>query len=412
MTNRMASTLACSLLAALLLAVSWPAAFPTSASAQSAWPPGCAESELDGQLILICFPANWNGVLLLYAHGYVAPQEPLALPEEELNQARLPDGRSIIEVLMEVGFAFATTSYSKNGYAVQQADGDLRALLAHFKAQHGEPKMTLLTGASEGGLITVMMIEKYPQIFSGGLAMCGPVGGASYQLQYVGDFRVVFDAFFPSVFHFGAVDVPEGAWQDWESLYAPAVEHAIRSGPLKTWQLFSVTEAAWIPWKPETAVETAHTLLRYSVVGTNDLIDLAGGMPYNNMDTRYSGSFNDWRLNRKVERVDGDPAYLFDWYQTTGALQRPVVTLHTLLDGAVPFQHENLYLAMVRAHERESMLTVLPVLRYGHCNFRAEEVLGAFALLFIQSGLPLDAQMAPYLQSLPEPQSVPEAIGP
>jgi hypothetical protein len=412
MTNRMASTLACSLLAALLLAFSWAAAFPTSASAQSAWPPGCAESELDGQLILICFPPNWNGVLLLYAHGYVAPQEPLALPQEELNQARLPDGRSIIEELMEVGFAFATTSYSKNGYAVQQADGDLRALLAQFKAQHGQPKKTLLTGASEGGLITVMMIEKYPQIFSGGLAMCGPVGGAPYQLQYVGDFRVVFDAFFPSVFDFGVVDVPEGAWQDWESLYAPAVEHAIRSRPLKTWQLFSVTEAAWIPWKPETAVETAHTLLRYSVVGTNDLIELAGGMPYNNMDTRYRGSFNDWRLNRIVERVDGDPAYLFDWYQTTGALQRPVVTLHTLLDGAVPFQHENLYLAMVRSQERESMLTVLPVLRYGHCNFKAEEVLGAFALLFIQSGLPLDARMAPYLQSLPQPQTEPGASGP
>ena len=37
------------------------------------------------QLILICKPASWNGDLIVYAHGYVPIEEPLALPLDELT---------------------------------------------------------------------------------------------------------------------------------------------------------------------------------------------------------------------------------------------------------------------------------------------------------------------------------------
>jgi pimeloyl-ACP methyl ester carboxylesterase len=380
-------------------------AWPASAE-EPPWPEACTEEVLGGQIILTCLPDNWHGRLLIYAHGYVAPQEELSLPADELGQARLPDGRSIIDVLLEIGFAFATTSYSKNGYAVQNAEGDLNALVDHFNTQVApRPAHTVyLTGASEGGLVTTMMVEKFPDRYHGGLAMCGPVGGAPYQLQYVGDFRVVFDVFFPGVFEFGAADVPEDAYLRWESDYAPAVREAILNRHWKRWQLFNVTQAAWIPWEHETAVTTAETLLRYSVVGTNDLAALAGGaIPYNNVNTQYQGSFNDWRLNRKVERVAGDPTYLFYWYQTTGKLERPLVTLHTFLDGAVPFLHEVFYSEIVKSQGRSHFLTVLPVMRYGHCEFEAAEVLGAFAILILHVENQVQEGLQPFIEGMPEP---------
>ena len=61
------------------------------------------------QLILICKPANWNGDLIVYAHGYVPIEEPLALPLDELT---LPDGTFVPEVFLAQGFAFATSVLS------------------------------------------------------------------------------------------------------------------------------------------------------------------------------------------------------------------------------------------------------------------------------------------------------------
>jgi pimeloyl-ACP methyl ester carboxylesterase len=402
----------CILCLSSLLAMSWPVV--VQADENSPWPEGCTEGSLpvsdqddsSHQLILTCLPKNWNGYLVVYAHGYVSPQLDLALPVEELGQGTLPDGQSIIDVLMSLGFAFATSSYHKNGYAIEQASPDINALVHHFESNvaPAPAEKVFITGGSEGGLLTTMLVEKYPEIYDGGLAMCGPIGGAPYQIDYVGDFRVVFDYFYPNVFDFGAADVPLEAYKDWEEVYAPAVRSAILGSTVKRAQLFNVTQAPWVPWEADTAVTTAQTLLRYSVVGTNDLKVLAGGeMPYNNDGRKYKGSLNDRRLNKKVERVYGDTDYLYEYYQTTGDLQRPLVTLHTLLDGAVPFRHELIYFDRVNKKGRSEYLTILPVVRYGHCTFEPAEVLGAFALLFIQSGLQDVDALMPYLESLPEP---------
>lgn len=390
--------------------------FPTTALADesSPWPEGCTVGDLPSddstnpghQIVLTCLPKLWNGYLVVYAHGYVAPQAELALPVEELGQGTLPDGQSIIDVLMSMGFGFATTSYHKNGWAVEQAEADILDLIAYFEndVAHRSADKIFLTGASEGGLVTTMMIEKYPDRLDGGLAMCGPVAGAPYQMDYVGDFRVVFDYFFPGIFPFGATDVPEDAYLDWESVYAPAIRSAVKNNHLKRFQLMTVTKAPWVVWDASTAVTTAQTLLRYSVVGTIDLMELSGGeMPYNNIGRKYSGSWNNRRLNKKVERVDGNPAYLRDYYLTTGELDQPLVTLHTLLDGAVPFRHELYYFDRVANKGRSKYLTVLPVVGYGHCAFEPYQVLGAFALLFVQAGLENVEAIQPYIETLPEP---------
>ena len=376
---------------------------PTVARSQTLLPQVCQEGTLEQQLILICLPPNWNGQLVVYAHGYVPIQEALALPIDELTV----DGQFLPAFLLAQGYAFATSSYSKNGYAVEQAGHDLNTLVHYFNtvAPHAADKV-LIAGGSEGGLITTMLVEQYPHIYAGGLALCGPVGGMPYQTQYLGDFRAVFDYFFPGVFPFGVADVPADAFLAWHDTYVPAITRAVASDPSATAQLFHVTHAAQDLTNPMSVITTSVTVLFYSIWGTGDLIATAGGMPFDNRSRRYAGSDDDTALNAEVERIASSPRarnYIRAFYEPTGNLRRPLVTLHTSLDPAVPFRHELLYTARTLLAGHLANLTVLPVQRYGHCNFTIEETLGAFALLVLRSGLPLSSTLQAHLVSLLDP---------
>jgi pimeloyl-ACP methyl ester carboxylesterase len=378
---------------------------PNLTHAQDALPPECQEASLPShdpkfpadQLILVCIPADWNGSLVLYAHGFVPPQAPLVLPIAELT---LADGTFVPSVLLPEGFAFATSSFHKNGAVTQQAVKDLSDLLNHFKSLVWRRllKKVFIIGASEGGLPVMRLIEKQPDKYAAALALCAPVGGAPEQIQYAGDFRVVFDYFFPGVFTFppaapgeqpfGAFSVPGDAFLFWESVYVPRIIAAISDDPTAAAQLFSVTGAAVDLENPSTAIETAVSLLFYSIWETNDIITTTGGIPYDNRSTVYVGSADDAALNAGVERIKGDrraQTYTRRFYQTTGELQRPVVTLHNTLDPIAPFQHEMNYSQLVATAGASDFLTEVPVEGYGHCNFTTEEILRAFGLMVQQS---------------------------
>jgi pimeloyl-ACP methyl ester carboxylesterase len=166
----------------------------------------------------------------------------------------------------------------------------LNDLVDHFKTL--VPRRSLqkvfITGASEGGLIVMLLFERHPRRYDGGLALCAPVGGAPEQIQYAGDFRVVFDYFFPDVFPFGAAEVPPNAFQDWESIYVPAIVAAITRNPEATAQLFNVTGTALDPVDPTSAIETAISVLFYSIWGTNDLIATTGAACHTAIDPRHT----------------------------------------------------------------------------------------------------------------------------
>jgi pimeloyl-ACP methyl ester carboxylesterase len=380
---------------------------PAPANSQFTWPPVCQEGSLPShdpknpadQLIVICIPPNWNGHLVIYAHGYVAPQAPLQLPVDELT---LPDGTFVPNVLMSQGFAFATSSFHKNGVAVEQGAEDLNSLLQHFKTVVGPGSLqkVLITGASEGGLIVLLLLEQHPGRYDAGLALCAPVGGSPDLIKYTYDFRVVFDYFFPTVFTFppnspgeqpfGAVDVPEDAFLFWETVYVPRISAALTSDLLATAQLFIVTKVPIDPTDLTSAVTSALSLLFFSIFGTNDQIATAGGVPYDNQSTIYRGSTNDAALNAEVERIESDSRardYARRFYQPSGNLQRPLVTLHNILDPVAPFRHEVNYSQLVARQRKSAFLSVIPVPRYGHCNFTGQEVFEAFALMLHQAGI-------------------------
>jgi pimeloyl-ACP methyl ester carboxylesterase len=364
------------------------------------------------QIIQVCIPpTGWNGQLVIYAHGFVAPQAPLALPTSELA---IIGGNSTLTELLQNGFAFATTSFRKNGYAVQQAAQDINQLLGYFNnfVGPGSLKKTYLVGGSDGGLIATKLIEEFSQSYDGALSLCAPMGGAPYQTKYLGDFRVVFDYFFPSVFRdeFKAFEVPLLAFQNWDVSmgYEQQIAAAMALNPGAASQLFKVTRVALNSQDfSGSAVQAALSLLFYSIWETPDLLATAGGIPYDNRLTLYLGSNNDFALNRRVERVASDAdarSSLRQVYQPSGQLHRPLVSLHTAFDPLVPFNHELIYLGLTTLAGQRKNLTILPTTSYGHCNFQPAEVLGAFGLLVSQS----NGQLSPQLKSLTS--SAPKAM--
>ena len=249
-----------------------------------------------------------------------------------------------------------------------------------------------MTGGSQGGLITTLAVERYPQVFAGGLAACGPIGSYRRQLQYVGDFRTVFDYYFARVLSGWPVwtqsDLDNGAIDPayWNETNRAAIASAIQKYPARTANVLAVTTAPIDPTNQGPTTErTFFDLLRYTFIGTGDLISKVG-LAYGNVGVYYTGSTNDAALNRGIQRFTfaGSEAALSN-LETTGRLARALVTLHGTGDQIVPEWHEALYRAKTSRSLTSWLLhSRLTVSRYGHCTFTPEEVLGAFALLVLK----------------------------
>lgn len=333
-----------------------------------------------GALSRICFPADWNGDVVLWAHGYVSPTEPLALPDDEIG------GQSIEATVLGLRYAYATTSFRRNGLVAVDAVTDLTELaLAVRNAAGGALRYTLLVGVSGGGHATALAMERAWPYFDGGLVACAPAGSFRGQVDYFGDVRALFDWFFPGVLPGDAVQIPASLMANWDAVYAPAVQAALASHPSKTAQLIATGGIAVGPSDPTTAVASILDALWYNVFATNDARTRLGGNPYDNRLKGYTGSSNDWRLNLGIARYRADGAALtaMQPYETTGALRRPAQMIHTRYDPVIPFWQAQLYQTKTLFHSGLNLLSV-PSDNYGHCAFTSDEVLASFAVLVLR----------------------------
>ena len=373
--------------------------------------PTCEEGTLNsGADFKICVPRIWNRELVVYAPGYRDPNlGDLEIRDDEIG------GFSVQEIVNNLGFAFATTSYHKNGLPLTEDEfdalDDLIQLVELTDEITRRPlRKSYLTGPSLGGLVSVLGIETLAKTFDAALAACGPYGDFRWQLDYFGDFRVVFDALFaeqivvnenenknewPIWTEPGYVD--EFLIDQWDNVIEPAIRDAIaddldNDGALIN-QLLEITGAPVDSADDGTIVETVVDILWYHVHGTNDAIEVLGGQPYDNNER----DFNDVIVER-FEAAPAAVAAIDAHYQTSGLLQRPLVTLHTDLDPVNPVEHQQLY----RAKARPGILhTPITVSRYGHCNFTLEEVLAAFSLMILKSTA---QDLLVSISVLPEPE--------
>jgi pimeloyl-ACP methyl ester carboxylesterase len=347
----------------------------------------CVEGQqAGGATYRICMPTTWNGDLVVYAHGYVAPNRPLGIPEDQLV---LPGGARIDEFVTTLGYAFATTGYSANGLAVIPAQAELVELVDIFTGQKGRANTVLLVGVSEGGLIATLLAERRPSVFDGALALCGPYGDFARQVDYVGDFRVLFDYYFPGVVPPSPIDVPDDLLATWEtSVYSATVKPLVEdpANSAKVAELLKVGGVAYDNADPATRERSIERVLWYNIYATDDATVKLGGQPFNNQQPlrTYTGSTDDAALNRDVQRFSAAPparAAIEADYQTNGNLVLPLVTLHTRLDPVVPFWHQEAYTARVAAAGKSGLYLALPSNGYGHCAFGQLELLDAFGRL-------------------------------
>jgi pimeloyl-ACP methyl ester carboxylesterase len=286
-----------------------------------------------------------------------------------------------------LGFAYATTSFRQNGLAILEGVDDVRHLMIVFEARFGKPLRSFITGASEGGLVATLLVERFPSLFSGAYATCGPIGSFRYEIEYLTDFRVLFDYFFPGVFEGDATHV---TLADGEAWLTPGgtkdrVRERLMREPQRALELLRTAKAAYDPNNPATVLTTTINLLEYNILGSTDLQLKLGGSPYDNRLRWYVGSTNDLQLNRRIPRFAADRAAVLALkpYETSGQLRVPMVTLHTTADDVAPFAHELLYFLKARPSGRGRLLP-LPVFRYGHCAFTVNELLTGLGVLVVQ----------------------------
>jgi hypothetical protein len=368
------------LIAIVLLWLSAPFA---AAQEAAAIPRPCEESTLaSGARTKICVPTGWNGQLVVFAHGYIpnVPGVPLDFYD------RLPDGTELATLIQGLGFAYATTSYRQNGLAILEGIEDVRGLAALFEARYGRPSRSYLTGVSEGSLVATLLVERFPTLFTGAYATCGPIGSFRFEIDYLADFRVLFDYYFPGLFEGDATHVTPNDVLAWLSNVTQArIRDRLAREPQRALELMRTARAAYDPRNLATVATTTINVLQYNVLGSTDLQAKLGGNPYDNRLRWYVGSSNDLQLNRGVRRYAADAAATLALrsYEPSGNLRVPLVTLHTTADEIAPFLHEGLYLVKSRPTGRGRFIP-LPVFRYGHCAFTVNELLTGLGVLVLQ----------------------------
>ncbi|MBX7256511.1 MAG: prolyl oligopeptidase family serine peptidase [Candidatus Hydrogenedentes bacterium] len=342
-----------------------------------------------GAIYRICMPpeGEWNGGLIVYAHGYMAFNEPFGIPEDQLE---FDGGISVPEIITGLGYAFAVTSYSVNGLAVKEGLADVVDLVDVFTEQYGAPSPVYIVGVSEGGLVTALAVENYPDVFDGGVCACGPIGDFTIQMRWFGDFRVALDYYFPGLLPGSVENVPAWLIDSWGSYYEDTVRPALfdPNNARKLRQLVALTHTPFDMLDYRASLENSlKDLLWYNVFATNDATAKLGGLPFDNQSRRYGGVPGTFRLNREIARYSASDSALDEiaaHYQTSGRLERPLVSIHTLWDPQVPYTHMAAYRAKTLRTGSASQYTHIPVVRYDHCEFKESEVLLAFALLVLR----------------------------
>ncbi len=403
-----------------LLALLPAAAGPVAAQATPPNDPLCSQSggvfttDANGAVICYWVPPLWNRDLIIFAHGYVDPRMPVGIPWDQL----MINGTSLPQTVNLLGYAFAVTSYRKNGLAVKEGVEDVFNLVKVFKTAKPFTRRVFIVGASEGGLVTTLALEKdthnQAPVFSGGMSTCGPVGDFAKQVNYWGDFRLVFDHYFPqAILPYVMPPIPNPAiniqpqiiagWDTPNPQPNPAtpgplqasVINALQGNVVDAGKLIALTQAAVDPADPNTIGLTTLGILGYNVLSTDEArvelsrnpnVDLNtnAGSPYDN--TGRSAYFDPVTGPFTVPGYAADPAaiaaILAD-YTTTGKIRAPLVDLHTTLDPIVPFWHEGLYrLKTIQAGTAFKFIDI-PVNRYGHCNFKiSEAIFGLVVMIF------------------------------
>ncbi|SCG65208.1 alpha/beta hydrolase family protein [Micromonospora humi] len=318
-------------------------------------------------------PAKWNGDLVMWAHGYRGQGTELS-PETPAFDLR--------QRLLTQGYAWASSSYDRNGYDIRSGVLGTRALADLFARTVRRPHRVLIAGVSMGGHVIGRSLEQYPGYYAGALPMCGVLGDQEL-FDYFLDYNLVAQALT------GVRAYPPPA--DYLTNAVPRIQVATGlagltpTGPDTTNALGKQLRAVTVDRSggPRPGADAAFAVWKDFLFGiaTTDGGDSPAQRPgqlATNLLTRYTPN-QPVNLNTTVQRVAPEnlrqrlSAGLTEVPRIAGRPGVPVLSLHDLGDLFVPFSMEQAYARDVAWHGRSRLLVQRAVRAAQHCEFSPAE---------------------------------------
>jgi len=346
-----------------------------------------------GAFFLIAVPANYNGRLVLWDHGYVlTPPAPLAAGDLGVGLFALSQG-----------FAAAASSFRPDGiglsgWQVRDAAEDTENLRQRFVQLSERPQKTYIVGASEGGLIVAETIERFARDedgrlnYDGALPMCGPVAGGD--ANWCGGFDL------RTVYQFYCQNLPRASEMQYPLYLGLAPNNTLTAQGVAA----RVNECTGVlqPAATRTAQQSRNLAnilgvekipesfliidMEFVTFGLQEvtLVRTGGLSPVTNLGVRYRGSDDDAALNAGVFRAGfnvGAIAWLNGAYNPTGDVEIPTITMHTIGDGLVIVENEHEYREEFIEEQDRRKLFQIYTNAAGHCEFSKSELAAAFEAL-------------------------------
>ena len=236
----------------------------------------CVGVTSDGAPYAMQVPANFNGTVALYSHGYrynvdIPAGIPLIGGYKITNTPEpVPGGNAeVAKYFFSQGIAIVGSGFARQGWNPDSAIKTNVELIGTFKKQFPKTTKVIAWGSSLGGVITQGLAEKHPELVSAVAPMC-MADNISPQLTMAGDFlwgiKVLFD---PTIkggnYSPGAAGVAES--------YADLVKVFTVMGKLQA----ALATGAW----PDTSSATGKALAAAGVPSRSALLllGLMAGLP-------------------------------------------------------------------------------------------------------------------------------------
>ncbi len=415
----------CALAAAVASLAVWSfsAAAAATASAAATGSTHYTGTLPDGATWIADVPANWNGTLLLYSHGY-GPTVAADAPDPTTQAA-----------LLGMGYAMAGSSYDphQSWWALGSALRDQFQTLSvvEHTVLTSAPTDVYAVGTSMGGLISALEDQNSYGRLDGALTTCGLVGGGINLNQYQLDGEYAISELLAPTENIQLTNFTDGPPSFTDSTASANLLQAATTAAQATPQGQARLALAYAflnvsPWGDATqpgiydfpAQEQGQyddysnglfggpeTPIQFIVTGREQIEEAAGGesagtIGQNFAQLLYQSSYYpevkalydaaglsltaDLQTLTANANLSPDRA-AYRWLEQTsvptGRLQVPELDLHTISDPLIPVQQEAYYAALVNRAGDSDLLRQAFVEAQGHCNFTSADLVAGVQAL-------------------------------
>jgi pimeloyl-ACP methyl ester carboxylesterase len=309
-------------------------------------------------------PKNWNGELVMWAHGFAGWGCDLNV-----------DNPPMRAYLIAHGYAWAASSYAANGYAVQQGVDDTMRLIKMFKKQNRGTKGVYMTGASMGGHITGVAIEQNEDSFVGAMPVCGVMGSGKL-FDFFLDYNELAQAIsgVQSPYPYGVDYLPVVVPKIKAALGAPGsakyqtLANAIEQRTGGTRPGFGFAFPTWVDFLFSLGQPNPGVVPAFPATNEETVYQLDGDPAISATEAALNESI------RRVSRFDfATPDGKVPVPEIEGELHMPVLTMHTIDDLFVPFSMEQIYARRAASEGKSDLLVQRAIRDIGHCSFSEAE---------------------------------------